>query len=462
MTAVLVVLSAFCPGEADQYRAAAANATGNATANATADAETFSGSFTLDGLTYSVSDGKAKLTKGVNRTAVVIPETVASSDGVFPVTAIEAGAFNGMKNVRAVVIRSTALESVGAKAFTGIYSKARILVHSKCYSAYRALFKGKYTGKIIKKIPSVVSTSDTKYSYTEMKRDLEILSAYYNVEMTLMIYGRSEDGRNLYAVRFGKADAKKQMVVDGCMHAREYINAQVLSEKIEDIASALHSGKKVYKKKTMAQLLKNMCLYVIPMYNPDGVTISQYGPSGIKSAKLRKKIKKMPGVKNYRTSWKANARGVDLNRNLPRGWTKNRSTSVPSAAYYGGKKAGSESETQAFMKFMKSLPNVKLLLNYHCMGEVIYYNVNRHSKVKSQVNKAAVLTHKLTGYAYIRETDSGKTMSGCLSDYSDFTLKVPCITIETGRYICPVPHSQYKRIRKQTKNLIEAQLYRLR
>ena len=54
------------------------------------------------------------------------------------------------------------------------------------------------------------------------------------------------------------------------------------------------------------------------MVNPDGVTISQYGPKKIRNAKLRSNLYKIADGVDFKI-WKANARGIDINRNYAEG-----------------------------------------------------------------------------------------------------------------------------------------------
>ena len=69
------------------------------------------------------------------------------------------------------------------------------------------------------------------------------------------------------------------------MHAREWLNSQLVMKMIEQCASQYYTGS--YGGRTYRRLFKNVCFYVIPMLNPDGVNISQYGLARIKDADLK-------------------------------------------------------------------------------------------------------------------------------------------------------------------------------
>jgi mannan endo-1,4-beta-mannosidase len=66
------------------------------------------------------------------------------------VTTIGTKAFKECGKLAKITIKSTALESVGKKAFSGIKSTARIKVPAGRLSAYKALLKGKGQGKKVK------------------------------------------------------------------------------------------------------------------------------------------------------------------------------------------------------------------------------------------------------------------------------------------------------------------------
>ena len=62
------------------------------------------------------------------------------------------------------------------------------------------------------------------------------------------------------------------------------------------------------------ELLDNVTLYIVPSVNPDGMEIAIQKEAAIKDDNLRAALRPIPG---YYVQWKANARGVDINRNFP-------------------------------------------------------------------------------------------------------------------------------------------------
>lgn len=74
-----------------------------------------------------------------------------------------------------------------------------------------------------------------------------------------------------------KPYASKKYLINGGIHAREWLNCQMLTHKSEEILREYADYKSA---------LKGKCIYIIPMINPDGVTISQFGlvPSATQTA----------------------------------------------------------------------------------------------------------------------------------------------------------------------------------
>lgn len=94
---------------------------------------------TYNGVTYAVTEISANAFKNNRRMTKVV---VGSN-----ITKIGASAFRGCKKLKNITINSTKLKSVGKKAFTGTYSKAKAKVPSRKRTAYKKLLKGKGLNK---------------------------------------------------------------------------------------------------------------------------------------------------------------------------------------------------------------------------------------------------------------------------------------------------------------------------
>ncbi len=298
---------------------------------------------------------------------------------------------------------------------------------------------------------AIVNTKDKKYSYQDMRTDLKAFAKKYPEIVSLKILGKTADKRNIYCLRMGNPNARKQILVQAGIHGREWLNCQMLMKMLERYLSCYKTG--TYKKKTYEELFNEVAVYAIPMVNPDGVIISQYGPEKIRNKKLRKKIKRMERQGGY-SRWKANARGVDVNRNFPAKWGRQKEARKPSSERYPGKKEKSERETRAVLKLLNKLSNVKACINWHSRGEQIYWGAKGNGGLRKKAWKLAKLARKNTGYRCIDESKSYGA-GGDLERYIIQTMKTPYVCIETGKEVAPLKHKSFSSIYKKNKLMIE-------
>ena len=328
---------------------------------------------------------------------------------------------------------------------TKVSKGVRYYVYKKCNNGYsllkvgnrKLLVESKYiTYKCNAK--KIVNTLDKKYSYTDMKSDLKKLEKSYGSILKVDIAGKSLDKRNLYYVTLGNVKAKKTVYVETSVHAREYMNTKLIMKVIEDYCRGYDTKK--YKGKKYSKIFNKVKVVIMPMVNPDGVTISQYGPKKIKSAKLRQNLYKMTREIDYR-EWKANARGVDINRNYAEGFGREGAKS-PGYKMYAGKKPVSEPETKAQI-FVVEKVKPDVVICYHQAGEVMYHR--KHTKLSNML-------YSMTKYTHII---SGETQYGTFSDYLDDRNILNC-TLETGPMPAPVKNSEFKKIYRTNKNVLIA------
>lgn len=316
-------------------------------------------------------------------------------------------------------------------------------------------FRGRGGGKRFSN-KKLVSSEKQKYSYETMQQDIRDLKKKYYGLVQCKVIGKSEDGRKIYDVIIGNPNASKSLLVVSAIHAREYMTSLLCMSQIEYYLQSMQEDIAGQKTETV---LKQVALHFIPMANPDGVTISQFGIEKINSSALRAKLKKM---KDGDTAlWKANARGVDLNRNFPYEFKK---SGKAGSQGYSGKSAASEAETKAVMDVIQTLQQKKLtgVVNYHATGSIIFGDCTKKGALKENTQKMYDLARTLTGYAdsaaYEQEHKGGM---GSLREYIMYKRKVPSITLEIGWAPCPVPVSEFQTIWGKNKLLVlkEAMLF---
>ncbi|RKJ39497.1 peptidase M14, partial [Butyricicoccus sp. 1XD8-22] len=113
----------------------------------------------------------------------------------------------------------------------------------------------------------------------------------------------------------------------------------------------------------------------VPMMNPDGVTLVRTKANATAATKLLNN-----GSVNY-NRWKANIRGVDLNRNFDGGWITRASTKYASYKNYKGTKAFSEPESRALRDFVAK-HQFKSYISYHSSGSVLNIGIAFGRKIK--------------------------------------------------------------------------------
>lgn len=291
------------------------------------------------------------------------------------------------------------------------------------------------------------------YTYDIMMNDLNQLAAAYPDLLVLNMIGTTADGRSIPEVILGPIDAPRHVIVQYTMHGREYINTTLcmyqLASYITNIDQVAWNGE------TYRQLFSDICFHVVPMTNPDGVTISQMGPEGIRSDSLKAVIEQcyQYDVANgfasgdrgtYYRRWKANAMGVDVNRNFDTGWSTYAGHSQPSSERYKGAAPASEPETQAILAIQQQYP-VAACISYHSSGSVVYWDYGSSGDIYNADAALASMVSTLTGYPRSSTISSSQDSAGC-SDYFVLVLGIPAVTIENGYGTCPLDMSQMQTI----------------
>ena len=222
------------------------------------------------------------------------------------------------------------------------------------------------------------------YSYAQMMRDILRLKEAYPGLIESSNAGFSVKGRSLPVITLGSG--QKKVFMCGAHHAREYISSAYLMYSINVLAEAAAHNKK-FGSYDMAQLLLKCQIHIMPMVNPDGVTLVQ---NGIKAVEDRQKVKGMVMVNTSYAAWKANINGVDLNRQYPALWEQKRVlVNRPASELFNGTAPATEPEVKAVMHICRK-NMFKAAVSFHTKGEVIYYADNNtrdkipHAKVFAQ------------------------------------------------------------------------------
>lgn len=282
-------------------------------------------------------------------------------------------------------------------------------------------------------------TPTRNINYAEMDFYVQVLHKLYPSFTELELIGKSVEGRNIHALKVGTG--KKMILMDASTHAREHMTTNVLMEMIDQytVAYATNSNLGKYN---VRSILSNVSIWFVPMVNPDGVTLVQYGPNAMKNPEQVKQINKYSS--NY-GRWKANARGVDINRNFDARWA-GLAKGSPSWDMYRGPAPFSEPESKALGQFMLKYP-FKSNFAIHSSGQVIFWGHNSENKARN-TNLARLMAHT-TGYALIKSSQTAPT--GASASYFSKMTGLPSMTIEIAPYAgnAPVPLSRWNDVWKR-------------
>lgn len=296
--------------------------------------------------------------------------------------------------------------------------------------------------------PEIVSTTLPVYSHRQLLTEIDSLIKKYPECIFRLDGDTTMQGREIPVLYFGNPEAPHHVMVQASMHAREYINVQLVMAMLEQYAIGWEENA-TYLGKPLRELFSQVGFVIMPSVNPDGIAIAQSGADGA----LHKNVKSWveSNIKkgtNY-NKIKANANGVDLNRNFTNGFGKAQTQEKYKAfANYPGQTPYSEPETRLMLS-VSGLYEYNCFLNYHSKGNLVYYGCgNALGAVNKKAKQLALLIKKHTGYP-IYGPDSADP-NGSWADEVEVLYKKPSATIETGDQT-PVPICQYPKIFKKNR-----------
>lgn len=276
----------------------------------------------------------------------------------------------------------------------------------------------------------------------EINERILALSELPNVDVFNM--GYSLLSKPIIGVHIGSYTGN-QILLQGAIHAREYITTLLLIEQVKYLANKQFEGG----------------FYFIPLMNPDGVDLVLEGTKNIQCEKLRDFLLLVNDGNEDFSEWKANANAVDMNTNFDADWgqgTQNVFCVAP--ANFVGYYPNSEREVRELENFaLKNRP--QMTISYHSRGEVIYYGFTGQTDEElARDLKIASEIAEVTGYQVLRSFGS---VAG-FKDWSTRVLNVPAVTIEVGNFSMgsPITEEYLSEIFEQNKLVPETAMNALR
>ncbi len=332
-----------------------------------------------------------------------------------------------------IIGRIKAGESVEVIEFTGLFAKIK-------YNGKTGYVQASYITR-----PDGLGTAEDltvvqfreKYTYEQMQIDLAILADKFPDRLTLSSIGKSEEGRDLTLAILGNPEAEYKVFMQASIHAREYVVSLIAMGEIDYILH--HWDMELDNGMTVGELLNKVAIHIVPMSNPDGVTISQTGTLP------------PPFADQYTSktaiTWKANAKGVDLNANFDALWDQYDSiyhSTTPSHAGYRGTAPECASESKALADHLRSV-GFDATLSYHTSGSLIYWSFNYDAlkEVNQQCKSLGTAISQKTGYPLGKQST---TSTAGFKDYAMMALGIPSLTIEFAINEAPAPMREYEQI----------------
>lgn len=287
-------------------------------------------------------------------------------------------------------------------------------------------------------VPGEIVRTNITYGHANVMADLAALRRRYPF-ISSSVIGTSVLGRELVAIRLGTG--AREVHYNGAHHANEWITTPLLMKFVEEFARH-YEEERSWRGFDVRAIFRSTSIWIVPLVNPDGVELVQHGvrPGQPFYSDL---LRWNGGSTNFR-GWKANIRGVDLNRQYRANWelAKQAGPPGPAPALYAGPAPESEPESRTIADFTRA-HNFRLVIAYHTQGEIIFWNYLNLAPPESRriVNEFS----RLSGYASVSEAPEIAAHGG-YKDWFILAYRRPGFTVEAGRGVNPLPISQFPRI----------------
>lgn len=276
------------------------------------------------------------------------------------------------------------------------------------------------------------------YTYQKLVSDLSWLQKQFPFIQCNEI-GTSVMGRKLYEMRIG--NGKKFIHYNASFHANEWITSLVLMNWVYQLSRNID-----------VETLEKVQLSIVPMVNPDGIELVHGGAT---AAEGLYNVEEMNNYKKDYCGWKANIRGVDLNKQFPANWDKYKQNVYCHTPYYRdypGDAPLTEPEVIA-MKHLVENNCFDYVIALHTQGKEFYWGYQ--GLEPSHSHKLAEEFERVSGYRAVQYTSS----HAGFRDWFISEYQKPGFTLELGKGLNPLPLSQFLDIYQETSAILNASVY---
>lgn len=280
------------------------------------------------------------------------------------------------------------------------------------------------------------------YTYVKLESDIYKLKKKFPF-IRCNIIGKSVLERNIYEMNIG--EGSKSIHFNASFHANEWITTLVLMRWLKSWLWKAASNHNF-------DWLKEVRLSIVPMVNPDGVELVSIGA---KASRGLYHVEEMNNNKPDYCGWKANIRGVDLNKQFPANWQHYKDTiycQFPSYRDYPGETPLTEPEAIALKNLVDRNDFIRIIA-LHTQGKEFYWGYNNCEPSDSKI--IADEFERVSSYKGIKDIDS----HAGFRDWFISTYNRAGFTIELGKGMNPLPLSQFTEIYKDTAPILNASVY---
>lgn len=287
-------------------------------------------------------------------------------------------------------------------------------------------------------------------TYQSCVQSMNSIAKAYGGLARVETIGTTVMGNRVNALVLGNPEAHTRILVQAEIHAREYISSVLALRQAETMLKAASIGAS-YCGVKVSSLLRDEEIWIVPMSNPDGERLVTEGLKAVPASlpDLKARLLAMNNGNSSFIRWKANANGVDLNRNFAAGWGPDPKHPAPGQENYAGPQAFSEPESIALRDLTLS-KDFAMTLSYHSSGQMIYWydpqgdnDLNR--SVAGDINA-------LSGYRVLPV--SSQAPDGGYRDWYVGQYHRPGMTVEVGSGYCPLPMSSFAGIWKKDRFIL--------
>lgn len=273
---------------------------------------------------------------------------------------------------------------------------------------------------------NIVNSSVT-YTYEVLTQDILKLAEKYPDLIEYKSIGQTLYGREIWAVGLGLGHST--VFFNGSHHAREWLTTTLNMYMIEQYAKAYTEGRR-FEGYDVRDILGKTKIWFVPMVNPDGVTLQQTGLQSFPTSAHKALIAMNDGSRNFKR-WKANAQGVDPNRQYDVNWKEILNNyAYPHWMGHKGTAPMTAKENQAMIAFTYEI-DPEIAVSYHSAGRILYWNFRTPAANYARDKRLADIFRSFTGYTLVSPSQNSSGGGG-YTDWFIQKLGRPAFTPEIG------------------------------